>query len=66
MAKSKGSRSALARRECGDAPQLAHQRVIFVAGVAEVVHPVKVVVAGVVDAVVAVESQADHRHTDEV
>ena len=39
---------------------------VFVAGVAEVVHPEEVVVGGVVDAVVAVESQAEDGHADEV
>ena len=40
-------------------PQLRHQRVIAIAGIAEVVHPVEVVVHRVVDAVVAVEAELD-------
>ncbi len=48
------------------APELAHQRVVFVAGIAEVVHPVEIVVGGVVDAVVSVEPEAEDGHADEV
>src|ERR1700674_2728384 len=46
----------------GHSPQLRHQSVIAVAGIAEVVHPEKVVISRVVDAIGSVELQAEDRH----
>ena len=39
---------------------------VTVAGIAEVIHPVEIVIGGVVDAVVAVELQADDGHADKI
>ena len=47
-------------------PELRHERVVSVSGVAEVVHPEEVVVGRVVDAVIAFESQAENGDADEV
>src|SRR5579863_3105643 len=48
------------------APQLRHQRVIAVAGVAKVIHPVEIVVHRVIDAVWAHERQTDGRNAKEI
>src|SRR6185437_3210315 len=37
------------------APELRHQRVITIAGIAEMIHPIKIIVHGMVDAVGTVE-----------
>ena len=50
----------------GHSPQLRHQSVIAVAGIAEVVHAEKVVIGGVVDAIRSVELQAEDRHAHKV
>ena len=48
------------------APQLRHQGVIAIARIAEMVHPVKIVVHRVVDAIVTVEAEPDHGHPHEI
>ncbi len=57
-----GQQVGVGQAQGRDSPELSHQGVVLVAGIAEVVHPVEVVVGGVVDAVVAVEAQTDHGH----
>ena len=61
-----GEQVGVGEAKRGHSPELRHQRVVAVAGVAEVVHPVEVVVGGVVDAVVAFESETEDGHADEV
>ena len=56
MPKSKGSRSAFARRSAGTPHNCDIKRVIAIAWIAEMVHPVEVVVHRVIHAVVAVET----------
>src|ERR1700733_258322 len=61
-----GEEIGVGEAECRDPPELRHQCVIAVAGIAEAVHPEEVIVAGVINAVVSLEAEAEHRDTNEV
>src|SRR5215470_7037897 len=61
-----GQKISIRQAECGYPPELGSERVILVARVAEVVHPVEVIVGGVVNTIIAFESQSEHGHADEI
>ena len=52
--------------QCEDAPKLRHQRVVFVTRIAKMIHPEKIIVKRVIDAVGAVEFEADRRDAEKI